>query len=112
MPEFRKICAAQGCGRPANPGAGKCGECLAAAGVVRRIRAKDAQRLYHSLMWQRLRRAVLLDQPVCMDCGRMPSTDADHIDGDTTHNERSNLQGLCRGCHSRKTAIHDGGFGR
>lgn len=26
--------------------------------------------------------------------------------------DASNLQSLCHPCHSRKTALHDGGFGR
>ncbi|MGA6536930.1 HNH endonuclease signature motif containing protein [Stenotrophomonas sp. NPDC101269] len=35
----------------------------------------------------------------------------DHRDGDSRNNDLSNLQGLCRPCHSAKTAREDGGFG-
>lgn len=36
-------------------------------------------------------------------CGR-PAEHADHIDGDNTNRSMDNGQGLCAGCHSRKTA--------
>lgn len=32
------------------------------------------------------------------------ATQVDHIDGDATNNARTNLQGLCPNCHSKKTA--------
>lgn len=38
-------------------------------------------------------------------------SDVDHIDGDTYNNDPENLQSLCRPCHSKKTALEDGGFG-
>lgn len=58
--------------------------------------------------WGRLRALVLDDEPLCRRCyehGRITAaTDVDHIDNDASNNERSNLQGLCHECHSRKTA--------
>jgi len=55
--------------------------------------------------WLRLRHVVLVEEPVCMICGRKPSTQVDHIkpvtDGGT--DERSNLQGTCDDCHDIKT---------
>lgn len=57
--------------------------------------------------WRRLRLVVLSEEPVCRCCQRELSTDVDHIKPRRTHPElawdRSNLQGLCRSCHSEKT---------
>lgn len=55
--------------------------------------------------WMRLREAVLVEEPVCMICGRMPSTQVDHkvpiSKGGT--DTRGNLQGVCEACHDVKT---------
>jgi hypothetical protein len=40
------------------------------------------------------------------------ATDVDHIDGNTGNNHPDNLNSLCHSCHSKKTAAHDGSFGR
>ncbi|NEX63453.1 HNH endonuclease [Noviherbaspirillum sp. 17J57-3] len=57
--------------------------------------------------WRKLRALVLAEQPLCADCERCgwttPANEVDHADNDPTNNERSNLIGLCRPCHSRKT---------
>ena len=68
--------------------------------------------------WERLRAAVLAEEPLCRECqaaGRVEAaTDVDHVKprarGGT--DARSNLQPLCHECHSAKTAREDGGFGR
>ena len=76
--------------------------------------AKDAhspttsQRGYGTA-WQKARRMVLADSPLCIQClarGRcVPAEEVDHIvplkAGGT--NDRSNLQALCKACHSAKT---------
>jgi 5-methylcytosine-specific restriction protein A len=68
-------------------------------------RPSAAKRHYgaHHRQWRKL---VLARHPICQDCGRAPSTNADHIvalrDGGTW--EMENGQGLCASCHSRKTA--------
>jgi len=62
--------------------------------------------------WQKVRRQVLYECPVC-PCGA-PATEVDHrtpLARGGTH-ERHNLQALCKACHSHKTATEDGGFGR
>lgn len=66
--------------------------------------------LYVSKRWQKIRRMVLLREPFCRSCmkrGRLvPAVQVDHIvpleDGGATYDE-SNLQPLCRSCHSAKS---------
>lgn len=69
--------------------------------------------------WQQTRAGYLRKHPLCAHCARdgrvEPATDVDHIvphRGDQAlFWDRSNWQGLCHACHSRKTAAEDGGFG-
>lgn len=72
----------------------------------------------NSTAWRRLRDQVLVrDLYTCQadGCGRLVGgkgeAHVDHVDGDPMNNELENLQTLCVGCHSRKTAAEDGGFG-
>ena len=62
--------------------------------------------------WRRIRLQVLVEQPYCA-CGAR-ATQVDHIislkDGGT--NDRANLVASCKPCHSRKTAKHDGRWGK
>lgn len=68
----------------------------------------------YDYQWQIRRQYVLDRDPVCRICGTSPSEEVDHIipraRGGSDRSE--NLQGLCKSCHSRKTASEDGGFGR
>lgn len=64
--------------------------------------------------WPEVRRRVLRRDPVCMLCEREPSTVADHkVNRASTDRDWSKIrlmdhvalcQGLCKGCHDRKTA--------
>jgi len=73
---------------------------------------------YSTRRWERLRRAKLNRDPLCEYCppGRVTAaTQVDHkraieAGGDAWAWE--NLASSCAGCHSRKTAGMDGGFGR
>ena len=69
---------------------------------------------YRTERWKRMRRAYLAEHPYCEHCGAL-AVDLDHIiphRGDSNlFWSRGNWQGLCKGCHSRKTAREDGGFG-
>lgn len=53
--------------------------------------------------WPRLRARVLRRDPVCRACGLAPSAEVDHVQPGDNHDE-TNLQGLCRPCHARKSA--------
>ena len=76
---------------------------------------------YTTAQWKNLRTLVLARDPICMMllpngevCNR-PATVADHIKphhGDHfLFSDLSNLRGVCKSCHDRKTATLDGGFG-
>lgn len=71
-----------------------------------RNQAKRAYRTSHPV-WRRMRAAVLQREPLCRECRKhgetTPATDVDHIDGNTFNNAMSNLQPLCKPCHTRKT---------
>ena len=77
-----------------------------------------SRRGYNSKAWRHLRRWQLNRQPICQcprQCGKAAS-DVDHIEpvsgpGDPLFWDKSNLQSLAHACHSRKTAVEDGGFG-
>lgn len=70
--------------------------------------------------WRKLRLMVLRQHPTCVDPfgvhgdALVLATDVDHIvsraQGGT--DAMDNLQPLCRSCHSRKTAMSDGRWGR
>ncbi|WP_313465651.1 HNH endonuclease signature motif containing protein [Stenotrophomonas sp.] len=70
----------------------------------------------NSARWRRIREAVLAREPLCRACAMLgkvcAATEVDHIDGDSGNNADTNLQPLCRPCHSGKTARENGGFGR
>lgn len=60
--------------------------------------------LYNSARWRNTRTRVLFEQPLC-ECGAI-ATDVDHITAMDAGGDpwaRSNLQALCRSCHSSKT---------
>lgn len=72
----------------------------------------------NSREWRRLRESILIrDLYRCQEkaCGVLAvgkgKAHVDHEDGDPNNNDPSNLRTLCIGCHSRKTAREDGGFG-
>ena len=78
-------------------------------------RAGRDQRGYDWAWRTRVRPAALAREPLCRSCaeqGRIrAATEVDHIDGDSRNNAAENLRGLCKPCHSRRTAT-DQAFGR
>lgn len=81
---------------------------------------RSAARLYRSCQWVALRRQQLGALPFCAEClraGRYTlASEVDHVvphrNDERLFFDPSNLQSLCKPCHSVKTAREDGGFGR
>lgn len=107
-----KACSTVGCAGVAAHGYRLCKVCAGERARERRATQAAASRLYNSPLWQRARKVVLLEEPMCRACNRRPSREVDHINGDWRDTRRANLQGLCKRCHSRKTALEQGSFGR
>jgi 5-methylcytosine-specific restriction enzyme A len=96
------------------------------AGASVRIARHDApgsrtREPYNDRQWRKARRFYLSLHPLCRACERMGvvrlATEVDHIiphkgDMKLFWDDINNWQGLCKPCHSRKTASEDGGFGR
>ncbi len=71
--------------------------------------------IYQTTRWQRIRKAILQRDPICVIADlcvkyygtALPSSDVDHIipyrAGGAPY-DLSNLQGLCKFCHSKKSA--------
>jgi 5-methylcytosine-specific restriction protein A len=85
------------------------------------MRKSSTERGY-GYRWQRTSKGYLAEHQLCVDPGnRHPdevrlATQTDHI---VPHRgdmklfwDPKNWQGLCDSCHSYKTAVEDGGFGR
>ena len=75
-------------------------------------------RLY-GYKWQQARKAWLMAHPLCVHCQAQGidelATEVDHIESHCGDRalfwNKGNWQSLCKPCHSRKTALEDGGFG-
>ena len=69
-------------------------------------RDKGLTKFYSSPEWRKLRAIQLKRDPLCVKCGR-PATVADHIKEIKDGGEKlslDNLQSMCNGCHTSKTA--------
>lgn len=118
---MRRICIAGGCDDLALPGLSHC-EVHEAARQAR-LKAKRAGAklgeaaqagiaLYRTKAWRDASKAWLAAHPCCAECERAgvvtPAVEVDHIEphrGDRRlFWDPRNRQGLCRPCHSRKTA--------
>ena len=79
-----------------------------------RERGSSTERGY-GRQWRKVRAAVLADEPLCRMCAEqgttMAATEVDHVDGNSSNNDRANLRPLCKPCHSRRT-LRDQGWGR
>lgn len=89
------------------------------APVHQHPREKTAARGYGE-RWRKARAAYLARHPLCVDCERehrlVTATVVDHIEAHKGNARlfwsEANWQSLCKQHHDRKTATHDGGFGR
>jgi 5-methylcytosine-specific restriction protein A len=80
-----------------------------------RTQREPGRRWYYLAKWVHpdwgLRAQVLSDNPWCVQCQQhgllVEATDIDHVIPHDSNPDRfwdrGNLQGLCRGCHTRKT---------
>lgn len=87
-----------------------------------RNRADDPyRRLYGTAAWRRTRAAILARDPLCKIARKcverfgtpVASTEVDHIQPTRSGGDlfdAANLQGVCRMCHSWKTALEDSAF--
>jgi 5-methylcytosine-specific restriction endonuclease McrA len=73
-------------------------------------RRKNGSIIYRSACASCRKMGLKLKGSNCERCGFVPEDmvqlDVDHIDGDRSNNEPSNLQTLCANCHRLKTKIH------
>lgn len=107
-----RYCTLAGCGAAATL-QGRCTEHLLPKPRPRTQAPKrpSRQALGYDQQWLNLSARIRKQRPVCQHCGQRPSQHIDHIDGDRTNHAASNLQALCRSCHSTKTCRQDGGYG-
>lgn len=71
--------------------------------------------IYQTKQWRILSKYIIARDPICKICNRAASREADHKTpmargGDPW--DENNLQGVCKPCHSRKTATEDGRWAR
>lgn len=111
MPRANAVCNVPGCPTIAVQ-AGRCA--VHQRETARKYdgqRGTPAQRGYDR-DWQKIRKAYIAKHPYCAQCGRY-AVIVDHIlplRRGGTH-DASNLQSMCRACHSGKTVTQDGGYG-
>ena len=101
----QRLCTNPGCGNTATY-RGRCPEHARRRTADRNQRRHESRKVYLSKRWRILRRKVLYDHPICQMCDAELAVDVDHVipierGGDPW--AMSNLQGLCRRCHGRKT---------
>jgi 5-methylcytosine-specific restriction endonuclease McrA len=93
----------------------RCPDCIREAKARADAQRPTATARGYGSDWRKARSEFLAAHPTCRKCG-WPATVVDHV---TPHKgdhslfwNRSNWQSLCKPCHDRKTARHDGAFGR
>ena len=63
--------------------------------------------VYKTACWKCIQDGRANKKTYCESCGYVPDNkgklDVDHIDGNKSNNDESNLQTLCRPCHINKT---------
>lgn len=121
-----RICSGPGCLRVVADDIRYCDECRPIVQAADGIKVHgfgytpELDKLRKSTRWTKLRAMVVRSQPLCRRCRLRSTAEADHIvpaqeaiaqaqvsgkflDKYAGYFFRSNLQGLCRMCHARKT---------
>mgnify|MGYP002365729643 CR=1 FL=1 len=122
-----RVCPGAGCRQIV--ASGKCPRCAAKAQAresqrqaeVNSRRPAGSMSVYSSPRWRKARSEYIAQHPHCCTPGcRGLTRYLDHIrpwrsfppeQQEAAFWDPANHQGLCRSCHSRKTAEQDGGFG-
>ena len=102
-----RFCEEPGCPRKVRPPLSRCAE-HRSSHARRRLAPAGAFRVYDSPRWRALVQQVKAEEPWCRKCKVTPTADVDHIvevQDSGAPFDRSNLQGLCRPCHVRKTRL-------
>jgi 5-methylcytosine-specific restriction protein A len=117
----KRPCAYVGCPELVERGETHCDEHKQETSRGERLRKGSAWAQGYNTAWERVRqRALKRDNYVCQECLKnyryVPAEHVDHVvpfhgKNDPLRLLLSNLRSLCRSCHSRKTALEDGGFG-
>jgi 5-methylcytosine-specific restriction protein A len=79
-------------------------------------RKADRQAIYNTQRWTRLRKELLMNNPICQICGKQLSEHVHHIDSfmnyegqtriDVAYNS-DNLQCVCAECHNQLHNEHE-----
>ena len=93
-------------------GEGGCGQLVRSENYCerhRKARPKNRKRpdpYYMTARWKRLRKMVFNRTPWCCMCKLTMATEVDHVipRSEGGQDTFENLQGLCKSCHSKKTA--------
>ena len=118
---LRKICAYPCCDELAVEDGSRCEDHTTVQKQVNTERWQQLQdrpevaawrKLYNLRWWRRESKEYLKRNPLCVDCASVglitAASEVDHIEphrGDLKKfRDRKNWQGLCKSCHSRKTA--------
>ena len=86
------------------------GLCHCGKQVRARGRNTSGEQIYDTKCWSCRCEYRRFKKGICAFCGFIPvhpcQLDVDHIDGDRTNNNESNLQTLCANCHRLKTQVN------
>ena len=80
---------------------------LVSKGRYCQVHKRESSGYYSTKEWRQLRAQVLAEEPICVICNKAPSTEVEHKipRNQGGPDERWNLRGTCKPCHSAKTRI-------
>ena len=112
--EPKPLCRYPGCNNRRPNGRRFCEQHQAQDDSAYNRRRGSAAKRGYDRKWRKTRARIIARDPICRAPGCIhPSTDVDHIVPKALggSDDDDNLQGLCKTCHSRKTAREDGRWG-